>query len=157
LLAGGQGLLHVALQLLSGTAGATTTVGGAATGLATESSAAGSHLMMHHGPAASHGSVMSPMSDGHVVMLLAHLAAVVVVGLWLAAGERACWTLLALTARPVIGAWRTIAAAARRRVGAVVVPDPQLRPGWGLPAAVSNSVWVTGVVPRRGPPGHCFA
>ena len=157
LLAGGQGLLHAALQLLSGTAGATTTVGGAATGLATESSAAGSHLMMHHGPAASHGSVMSPMSDGHVVMLLAHLAAVVVVGLWLAAGERACWTLLALTARPVIGAWRTITAAARRRVGAVVVRDPQLPPGWGLPAAVSNSVWVTGVVPRRGPPGHCFA
>ena len=90
-------------------------------------------------------------------MLLAHLAAVVVVGLWLAAGERACWTLLALTARPVIGAWRTITAAARRRVGAVVVSCPQLPPGWGLPAAVSNSVWVTGVVPRRGPPGHCFA
>jgi hypothetical protein len=157
LLAGGQGLLHAALQLLSGTVTATTTVGGAATGLATESSSASSHVMMHHGAAASHGSVMSPMSDGHVVMLLAHLAAVVVVGLWLAAGERAFWTLLALTARPVIEAWRTITAAARRRVEALVVRDPQLPPGWGLPAAVSSSVWVTGVVPRRGPPGHCFA
>ncbi len=157
LLAGGQGLLHAALQLLSGTVTATTTVGSAATSLSTESSSASSHVMMHHGAAASHGSVVSPMTDGHVVMLLAHLAAVIVVGLWLAAGERAFWTLLALTARPVIGAWRTITAAARRRVGAVVVPDPQLPPGWGLPAAISSSVWVTGVVPRRGPPGHCFA
>jgi hypothetical protein len=153
LLAGGQGLLHAAFQLLSGTVGATTTVGG----VATESSSASSHLMMHHGAAASHGSVMSPMGDGHVVMLLAHLAAGVVVGLWLAAGERAFWTLLAVTARPVIEAWRAITAAARRRVGAVVVRCPQLPPGWGLPDAISSSVWVTGVVPRRGPPGHCFA
>ena len=89
----------------------TTTVGGAATGMATVSSSASSHLMMHQGVAASHGFVMSQMSGGHVVMLLAHLAAAVVVGLWLAAGERAFWTLLALTARPVVEAWQKVTAA----------------------------------------------
>ena len=153
LLVVGQGLLHAALQLLGGTVTATTTLGGAATGTATVSSSASSHLMMHQGAAASHGSVMSLMSDGHLVMLLAHLAAGLVVGLWLAAGERAFWTLLALTARPVIDAWRTVTAAARRRDGAVVVRCPRLVPGWGLPAAVTSSVWVPGVVSRRGPPG----
>lgn len=152
LLVGGQGLLHAALQLLSGTVPGTTTLGDAATGMATVSSPASSHLM-HDGAAASHGFVMSLMSGGHVVMLLAHLAAGLVVGAWLAAGERAFWTLLALTARPVIAACRTVAAAARRRVGAVVASCPRLVPGWGLPAAVSSSVWVPGVVSRRGPPG----
>jgi hypothetical protein len=153
LLVGGQGLLHAALQLLGGSVTTATTLGDAAAGMATVSTSASSHLMMHQGAAASHGFVMSPMGDGHVVMLLAHLAAGLVVGAWLAAGERACWTLLALTARPVVDAWRTITAAARRRVGPVVVRCPQLAAGWGLPAAVSSSVWVTGVVPRRGPPG----
>ena len=122
LLVGGQGLLHVALQLLGGTAVGHDNCGWRGHMVPTAaSSAAGSHVMMHHGAAASHGSVMSLMSDGHLVMLLAHLAAAVVVGVWLAAGERACWTLLALTARPVVDAWRTVTAVARRRVGAVVV------------------------------------
>jgi hypothetical protein len=152
LLVGGQGLLHAALQLLDGTVTATTTLGSAASGMATVSSSAGSHLMMHQGAAASHGLVMSQMSDGQMVMLLAHLAAGLVVGAWLAAGERACWTLLALTARPVVNAWRTITAAARLRAGAVVLRCPRLLPGWGLAVAVNSSVWVPGVVSRRGPP-----
>jgi hypothetical protein len=153
LLVGGQGLLHAALQLLSGTGTTTTTVGGAATGMATVSSSASSHLMMHHGVAASHGFVMSQMSGAHLVMLLAHLAAAVVVGLWLAAGERAFSTLLALTARPVVDAWQKVTAAARRPTDAVVVRCPRLLPGWGRPAAVSSLIWVAGVVSRRGPPG----
>ena len=98
-------------------------------------------------------SAMSLMSDGHLVMLLAHLAAALVVGLWLAAGERAFWMLLALTARPVVDAWRTVTAVARGGDGAVVVSCLRLLPGWGLPAAVGSSVWAAGVVSRRGPPG----
>jgi hypothetical protein len=152
-LVGGQGLLHAVLQLLSESVTTTTTVGGAATGMATVSSSASSHLMMHQGVAASHGLVMSQMGGVHVVMLLAHLAAAVVVGLWLAAGERAFLTLLALTARPVVDAWQKVTAAALRPTGAVVVRSPRLLPGWGRPAAVSSSVWVSGAVPRRGPPG----
>jgi hypothetical protein len=154
LLVGGQGLLHAALQLLSGTGTTTTTVVGAAAGMATVSSSASSHLMMHQqGVAASHGFVMSQTSGAHLVMLLAHLAAAVVVGLWLAAGERAFSTLLALTSRPVVEAWQTVTAAGRRPTGAVVVRCPRLLPGWGWPAAVSSLVWVAGVVSRRGPPG----
>jgi hypothetical protein len=153
LLAGGQGLLHAALQLLGGTGMATTTIGGAATAAATASASTGSHLMMHHGAAASHGFVLSRMSEGHLVMLLAHLAAVVVVGVWLAAGERAFLTLLALTARPVVDAWRTVMAAARRGVGALILSSPRLEPGWGQGCLLHRLVWTTGVVSRRGPPG----
>jgi hypothetical protein len=153
LLVGGQGLLHAALQLLGGTVTATTTLGDTAAGMATGSSLASSHLMMHQGATASHGLVMSLMSGGHVIMLLAHLAAGLVVGAWLAAGERACRTLLALTARPVIEAWRVITSAGQRATRTVVARCPKLTPGWGLPAALSGSMWVTGVVPRRGPPG----
>ena len=79
LLVGGQGVLHTALQLLSGTAvTATTTICDAAPVWRPLSSPAGSHLMMH--PAPRHRMVlsMSLMSGGHLVMLLAHLAAAVV-------------------------------------------------------------------------------
>jgi hypothetical protein len=154
LLAGGQGLLHAALQVLGGTASATTTVSGTAPGVAAASAPTSSHLT-HHGAATSPGSVMSRMSDGHMDMLLAHLAAGVVVGLWLAAGERACWKLLALTARPVVDAWLTVTAAASG--GAVVVSRPGLQPGWGLRSAIPRSVWTAGVVSRRGPPRHCVS
>ena len=112
----------------------------------------GSHLMTHPDAATSHGSVMSLMSGGHLVMLLAHLAAAVAVGVWLAAGERALWMLLALTARPLVDAWRTVTAVARGRVGALVVSCPRLQPGWGMRYVVRASVWTTGVVTRRGPP-----
>ena len=154
LLAGGQGLLHAAMQVLGGTASATTTVSGAATGVATVSAPTSSHLM-HQGAATSPGSVMSWMSGGHMDMLLAHLAAGVVVGLWLAAGERAFWKLLALTARPVVDAWLTVTAVAVG--GAVVVSWPRLQPGWGLRSAVRRSVWTAGVVSQRGPPPPCAA
>jgi hypothetical protein len=152
LLIGGQGVLHAALQLLGGTFAATTVMPGAAIGPATGSAPASSHLMMHHGAGASHGPVMSLMSGGHLVMLVAHLAAAVVVGLWLAAGERALWMLLALTARPLVDAWRTVKAVVRGGVGALVVSCPRLQIGWGLRPVVSGRVWTVGVVARRGPP-----
>jgi hypothetical protein len=143
----GQGLLHAALQLLDGTAvPATTTMCGAGTA---QNSC---HLMMHPDLATTHGSAMSPMGGGHWVMLLAHLAAAVVVGVWLAA-ERVFWTVLGFAARPVMDAWLTLTRAARGTVGAVVVSCPRQQLGWGLRCAVRGSVWTAGVVSRRGPPG----
>ena len=151
LLIGAQGVLHAALQLLGGTFMATT-MPGAGIGPATGSAPASSHLMMHHSAGASHGPVMPLMSGGHLVMLVAHLAAAVVVGVWLAAGERALWRLLALSARPLVDAWRTVTAAVRGGVGALVVSCPRLQIGWGLRRVVSGRVWTAGVVARRGPP-----
>jgi hypothetical protein len=143
LLAGGQGLLHAGLQLFGGTAA------GAANG----SAAATSHSMMHHGAGASHDPVMSLTSEGHLVMLLAHVAAGVVVGLWLAAGERAFLTLLALTARPLVNAWRTLTSVARTGVAAAVVSSPRPQICWSLRWVIPRSMWTAGVVSRRGPPG----
>jgi hypothetical protein len=153
LLAGGQGLLHAALQLFSGAVIASTTMHGAAAGAASGSAAASSHSMVHHGAGASHGPAMSPTSDGHLSMLLAHLAAAIVVGLWLAAGERAFWMLLAFTARPLVNAWRTVASVARCGVAAVVGSSPWPRVCWSLRCVVRRSMWTAGVVSRRGPPG----
>jgi hypothetical protein len=151
LLTGGQGVLHAALQLLGDTFAATTVMPGPAIGPATGSAPASSHLMMHHGAGASHGPVTSLMSGGHLVMLLAHLAAAGVVGVWLAAGERALWMLLALTARPLVDAWRTVTTVVRG-LGALVVSCPRFQIGCGLRRVVSGRVWTAGVVARRGPP-----
>jgi hypothetical protein len=152
LLIGGQGVLHAALQLLGGTFMATTAMPGAATGPVTGSAPASSHLMMHHGAEASHGPVMSLMGGGHLVMLVAHLAAAVVVGVWLAAGERALWMLLALSARSLVDAWRTVTAVTRGGIAALVVSCPRLQIRWGLRRVVRGRVWTAGAVSRRGPP-----
>jgi hypothetical protein len=153
LLLAGQGLLHTAFQLLGGTAvTARTALCGASAGSASVPAPTSCHLMTHPG-AMSHDSAMSPLGGGHLVMLLAHLAAAVVVGVWLAAGERAFSTVLVLAARPVVDAWRTITGAARVTVGAVVLRCPPLQLGWSLRCAVRGSVWTACVVSRRGPPG----
>ena len=157
LLVGGQGLLHAALQLLSGTAvTAPTVMCGADMGAMAASSSTSCHLMTHSG-AASHGLAMPLINGGHLLMLLGHLAAAVVVGVWLAAGERALWMLLGIAARPVVEAWRTVAAVARGGIGGVVVSCPRLLPGWGRRCAVCGLVWAVGVVSRRGPPSCCVA
>jgi len=150
----GQGLLHAALQLLDRSAvTATTTLCGADAGAAAASAHSSCHqLMAHSHLATSHGSAVSLMGGGHLVMLLAHVTAAIVVGVWLAA-ERAFWTVLGFAARPVVEAWRTLMSAARGIVGAGVVSCPRLQLGWGLRCAVRGSVWTAGVVSRRGPPG----
>jgi hypothetical protein len=155
LLVGGQGLLHAALQLLGGNAvTATAAMCGADTDAVVVSPPTSCHHMMHGGAEVSHGSAISLMSSGHGVMLLAHLVAAVVVGVWLTAGERAFSTMLVLAARPVVAAWRTVTGVAQVCGGAVVVSRPQLQRGWGLRYAVRGSVWAAGAVSRRGPPGH---
>ena len=152
LLVGGQGVLHTALQLLGGPAvsAASTTCCDGTDGSA--SSPSSSHLMMHTDAAASHGVVMSPMSGGHMAMLVAHLAAAVVVWVWLGAGERALWMLLALAARPLVAVWATIVAAARGE-NVIVVGSPRPQAGWGLRGVVHGCMWTAGVISLRGPPG----
>ncbi|HEY6688279.1 MAG TPA: hypothetical protein VI094_18960, partial [Propionibacteriaceae bacterium] len=98
----GEGLLHVALQLLAGS-GAMSAMSGTATDPGAVLSPTSCHMMMQPISAAPHGSVMSLMSHGHLIMLLAHLAAAFVVGFWFAAGERVLWNVLRLAARPVVG------------------------------------------------------
>jgi hypothetical protein len=157
LLVGGQGLLHAALQLLSGTAGTATAVMCADTGTTTVASPANCHLMTHHSSAAPDGFGMQLISGGHLVMVLGHLAAAVVAGVWLAAGERTLWMVLVIAARPVVNAWRTVAALVRGAVGALAGNYPPLQLGWVLPCALHDSTWAAGPVSRRGPPGACAA
>ena len=153
LLAGGQGLLHAALRLLGGTTvPAPLSTCGTASGMEAMSSTTSAHMMMHHCAAASHDSATSVLGGGHSVMLLTHLAAALVAGAWLVAGERAFWTLLTLAAGPVLDAWRTVTEVLRSRIGAVAANCPVLRLGWGPPSAIPDSMWAVGAVTRRGPP-----
>ena len=152
LLVGGQGVLHAALQLLGGTAVSATSARCCESTDGSVSSPTSSHLMMHTDAAASHGVVTSAMSGGHIAMLLAHLAAAVVVWVWLAAGERALWMLLALAARPLVVAWATIVAAVRGE-DAIVVGSPRPQAGWGVGGVVHGCMWTAGVISLRGPPG----
>jgi hypothetical protein len=157
LLAGGQALLHAAFQVLGGSAGTTTTTMCGVSGAAAMSSATSSHHAVHHCATVAHSSASSSISDGHLAMLLAHLAAAVFVGAWLVAGERAFWTLLAFSARPVFDAWRTIREVVRGGIGALGPSCPRLRLGWGLPYPARDLRWAAGVITRRGPPASCIA
>jgi hypothetical protein len=93
------------------------------------------------------------LSGQDVLMTDAHLAAVVLIGFWLAAGERALWTVLALTLRPVTDAVGTLLVLLRSAWDAVSaadvtvrvpVEDGDRRPPCSTPAARSIS--------HRGPP-----
>jgi hypothetical protein len=81
----------------------------------------------------------------HAPMFLAHAAAGVLVGLWLAVGERAVWSLLALAARAVLAPLVVLLplTPARRQRPAVVHLHPLHR------TALDR---VDGSVVRRGPP-----
>jgi len=155
LLVGGQGLLHTALQLLSGTAVPATVMCGADMGAAAVSSPSSCHLMTHSSTA-SHDFAMPLISGGHFVMVLGHMAAAVVAGVWLAAGERALATVLVLAALPLVNAWRTVTAVVSGGVGVMIGSYLRLL-GWALPCAVRRLEWAAGAVSRRGPPGACTA
>jgi hypothetical protein len=158
LLLGGQGLLHGAFQLLGGSNIATaTTMCGADNGVAAMPAATSSHLMTHAGGHASHDCATSLIAGGHLAMLLAHLAAAVVVGVWLAAGERALWTMFAFTARRVVDGWRMATALARALIGTVVVGPSGGQPDGGPVCVVRRSVWASWVAARRGPPVTALA
>jgi hypothetical protein len=157
LLVGAQGLLHAALQIVGRTAAmAPIARSGVDTGAAAVSTPANCHLMTQAGAAGAHGFATSLMSGGHLVMLFAHLAAAVGVGVWLAAGDRALGTALALTARQVHDAWRTVTRIAQGAISPVAVNYPRFQRRWHLRCA-AVSLWAEGAVSRRGPPRCCGA
>jgi hypothetical protein len=86
LLVGGEMFIHLVLTLM--------------TQLAPRGS--GAMADMHHARGLSDvlPHLASSLSGPAALMFDAHLAAMVVVGLWLAAGERALWVLLSLAVRP---------------------------------------------------------
>jgi hypothetical protein len=98
------------------------------------------------------------MSAPHVLMLLAHVGAVLVVALWLAAGERAAWTLVAVVALTVTEAWRTVRDAVCAPSALVLLVRRPPRVSSIARCLVVPSVWdgFRGLV-RRGPPVVCSA
>jgi hypothetical protein len=146
----GEGLLHIALELLG-----RSTVMTAMNDPAAMSSPTGCHLMMQPISTAPYGSGMSLMSGGHLIMLLAHIAAAVAVGMWLAAGERVLWDVVRLAARPVIGAWQVVVGVARGAVAIKLISHPQLQLCWDLRRTVCALRCAAGAISRRGPPALC--
>ncbi len=118
LVVGGQTLVHAALSLTAGHAADARTAPAATATPARSGSLSGSlptdaggrvgSLQDHYestvgAPAATGLTVPDPAALlDHLPMFLAHAAAGVVVGLWLALGERAVWSLLALAVRRVL-------------------------------------------------------
>ena len=149
LLAVGQVLIHLLLQSLAATAALVVT------GHTTAVSGQGSSPGAAHSPGHASGSEQlgSALTGDHLGMVLAHVAAAVVVGLWLAAGERAAWTLLALAALPVVDAWVTLRELARPVAGAALVPAAAARPAvWDAHRLFRSSRYAGRGVSRRGPP-----
>jgi hypothetical protein len=147
----GQGLLHVALQVLGGTA-----VDVAGHSMLVHVDAAGGPASSHHlhpsVASAPWGSALAVLTGTHPGMLLAHAAATLAIGLWLAAGERAAWTLVALAALPVVDAWVTLGKLSSGGAGAFAVPRAGSLPRAEHQRAARPSLWSGGGVSRRGPP-----
>ena len=95
--------------------------------------------------------LMADLTGAHAVMALAHLAAAVLVGLWLAVGERALWQLVVLAAdrvRSVVASACSSYARVRWGARALLAPLP-LRDD-GPPPRLRQVL--DRVVVRRGPP-----
>lgn len=94
-----------------------------------------------HGPLAALHHLAEDATGPHAAMALAHTAAAALVGLWLASGERALWTVLDLLVAPLAG--RSLPTLpVRRPAPAVVVLAP----------SGPRRVLLHGGPNRRGPP-----
>src|SRR4051794_20592235 len=126
----GQGVLHVVLAVVGGSAAAQTAP------------------MTMHSPMASGGSesatvAMMCLTDGHLYMLAAHVGAALLVILWLAAGERAAWTLIGVTTLAVVDGW-LIVRSVRSCGWTVAVVSRRARPvsAWCSRRRTLRSVWI---------------
>ena len=147
----GQVSVHVLLQLLGGPVA----IDVSGHSMARHPGATGELVTAHLGhsvASAPTGSLMTLLTDPHLGMLLAHAAAALVVGLWLAAGERAAWTLVSLAALPVLDAWVTLRKLSSAVQVEVVVTRPVPCPGWDCGPRVRPAMWAGRGVSRRGPP-----
>ena len=157
-LAGGQALVHLALTV---TAGHTAHAGSGhvhAEGTRSHLDTAGSALETLQSaplgttPAGLTASGLVGHLVDHAPMMLVHVLAAALVGLWLAVGERALWTLLALTGALVLRPLLLVRALSGSAVSAVPVDapaDPEPRP----PAPTGL---LARCVVRRGPPLLAF-
>jgi hypothetical protein len=116
-------------------------------------------------PALAHMTVPSPvqhllsdLTGANALMALAHLAAAAAVGLWLAMGERALWTVLALTSdrfqvlvRAIIGDHSTILRSLSRATSGMH-RVPQLLDAEQTDHAQPKLLLLSRAVVRRGPP-----
>jgi len=161
----GQTMVHLALTLTAGHRGDAAAAGQRATAIGTSPPAGATPTLptldghrvgslqdayqgVLHGPG---GSAAPVLPIGHLVndasqhapMMLAHLAAAVLVGLWLGYGERCLWTLLALTGHPVSVALTTLRPLPTSPPAAVPTVSTPSRP---------TSRWRSQPRSRRGPP-----
>jgi hypothetical protein len=163
MLVGGQAFIHLALTVTAGHRGEGASAG---TAPSPSSGAAGMRALpvvdghrvgslqdAYQGMSGQSTSFAPTLPVGHLVndlsahapMMAVHLAAAVLVGLWLGYGERCLWTLLALTGRRVVAAVVVLAPVAtplRPGLSAAVHPEPELR----------ASRWLARPLSRRGPP-----
>ena len=142
----GQALVHLALQWVAPSGHLTH----GASALMTSAALAEPGAASRH-PAASRELVLAMMSGADLAMLGAHLAAAVAVGLWLAAGERAAWTILALTGRCAVESLGVLC----REVASAPAPagsGTYVVPGWLSALPQGASLWDGYAVSRRGPP-----
>lgn len=150
LVLGGQAGLHVAVELVGRTPATH------ASPMAMNASPA--HAMPPAMPGDLTATSVGALGAPHVTMLLAHVGAALVVALWLAAGERAAWNLVAVARLTVAEAWRAVRDAGSTPPSLVVMVRhaPRLAPVG--PAPVVPSVWdgSRGLL-RRGPPAVCPA
>lgn len=155
-----QSAIHVALTTAAGHAGQA--------GHAVASAHGGSHAAAGHAQAQAQSDLvpiswtehlLSQLTADNLAMVATHLIAAALVGAWLAAGERAVWTLITLAATTLLGSlhtailvWaqsRVAVVSSRPRVTAALLGDEDRR---GL------RVWLLWrAVSRRGPPLGCPA
>jgi hypothetical protein len=161
LLVGGQTFIHLVLSVTAGHAGdaspaSTTGAGAGATGLRTLPTVDGHRVgslqdayqgMSGHAsataPALPIGHLINDLS-AHAPMMVVHLVAAALVGLWLARGEACLWTILALTGRRIVAAVLLV----------VPVDGPTSLPATAADRvlAVARSLWLVRPDSRRGPP-----
>lgn len=149
LVVAGQGLAHTALSLMAGHRGDGSTASprhpsvptaslpldadGRRVGSLLDAYSATPAMPGHHGPGvptAPLTHLLHHLADQGPLMLVAHLAAAVVLGLVLAVGERALWALLHLAAARVVvlaAARRSAAATLAVLRGAATAPRPRPR------------------------------
>src|SRR4051794_4981241 len=138
-----QGVLHVALDVVSGGASpAMPSHGGGMAAMTADGSMTSAHAA----------------SSAHVGMLLAHVAAALVVTAWLAAGERAVWTLVGVSLLLVATTWRAVRASCWLTPVVVAGTRPHAMLVRLDGPLVRQSVWDGhGGTSRRGPPRGCAA
>lgn len=133
-LAGGQALVHVVLSASAGHSGVATMPHHTSHPHMTADGTQSSGVLM--------GEIIAHVTT-HAPMMLAHVAAAALVGLWLARGESALWTLIALASRRILVSPPALA---------VVDPLPrQLTTPSPCPAG-PLSPWQAQPRTRRGPP-----